>query len=196
LRRLADGSAASARAPALAPPPSSGPRGALAVAPAPGEVAPAPAAAPAARLRNFEEVVALARSKRDVVLTRALEHDMRIARFEPGRIEFTPTPTASPTLANALAKKLGEWTGERWMISVAPGATAPTLRETSEAREDQKREGAATHPVVRKVLEQFPGAKIVAIRAPEVAPPEAPPPTEPPDEEVGYADPLDFDDDI
>ncbi len=95
--------------------------------------APAVAAAPSAapRLLKFEDVVALARAKRDVALTRALEHDMRIARFEPGRIEFTPTPTASPTLAPTLAKKLGEWTGERWMIAIAQGATAPTLRETA-----------------------------------------------------------------
>jgi DNA polymerase-3 subunit gamma/tau len=192
LRKLAEGGAVPVR-PALAPAaPPAGPR-AMALAPAPAPVA-APPAAP--RLTRFEDVVAFARAKRDVALTRALEHDMRVARFEPGRIEFTPTATASPTLAPMLAKKLGEWTGERWMISIAQGVTAPTLRETANAREEQKREGAATHPVVRKVLEQFPGAKIVAIRAPEVAPPEAPPPTEAPDEDIGYAEPPEFDDEL
>jgi DNA polymerase-3 subunit gamma/tau len=95
-----------------------------------------------------------------------------------------------------LAKKLGEWTGERWMIAIAQGAIAPTLRETAAAREGEKREGAAANPVVRKVLEQFPGAQIVAVRAPEVLAPEAPPPTAPPDEDVGYAEPPDYDNDF
>jgi DNA polymerase-3 subunit gamma/tau len=188
LRKLSESGGVPA-APRLAPPaPSGGPRAALAVA--------APVAAPSAapRLTKFEDVVAMARAKRDVALLRALEHDMRIARFEPGRIEFTPTASASPTLAPMLAKKLQDWTGERWMIAIArDAAAAPTLRETAEAREEQKREGAAAHPVVRKVMEQFPGARIVAVRAPEVLAPEAPPPT---DDDVGYSEPPAEDDDL
>jgi DNA polymerase-3 subunit gamma/tau len=191
LRKLSEGGAVAA--PRLAPSsPSGGPRaGAAAVAPAPAPVA-APSAAP--RLAKFEDVVALARAKRDVALLRALEHDMRIARFETGRIEFTPIASAQPTLAATLAKKLQDWTGERWMIVIArDAAAAPTLRETAEAREVEKREGAAAHPVVRKVMEQFPGARIVAVRAPEVHAPEAPPPT---DEDVGYGEPPGDDDDL
>ena len=185
LRKLAEGGAIPAPRAAPPPSPSASPRASLALAPAT-----APVTAP--RLARFEDVVALARDKRDISLLRALEHEMRIVRFEPGRIEFTPTETASPILANMLGKKLGEWTGERWMISVAQGATAQTLGEKRQAKEDEKREGAAAHPVVRKVMELFPGAKIVAVRAPEVQQPEAPPPT---DEDVGYSEPLDFDED-
>jgi hypothetical protein len=36
----------------------------------------------------------------------------------------------------------------------------------------------------------------VAVRAPEVLAPEAPPPTAPPDEDVGYAEPPDYDNDF
>ena len=184
LRKLSQGGALPA--PRVAPPsPSAAPRASLALAPAA-----APVAAP--RLARFEDVVALAREKRDIALLRALEHDVRIVRFEPGHIEFTPTATAHPTLAHTLGKKLGDWTGERWMISIAQGSAAPTLGETRQAKADEKRDGAAAHPVVRKVLELFPGAKIVAVRAPEVQAPEAPPPT---DEDIGYSEPLDFDED-
>ncbi len=184
LRKLSQGGALPA--PRVAPPsPSASPRASLALAPAA-----APVAAP--RLARFEDVVALAREKRDIALLRALEHDVRIVRFEPGHIEFTPTATAHPTLAHTLGKKLGDWTGERWMISIAQGSAAPTLGETRQAKADEKRDGAAAHPVVRKVLELFPGAKIVAVRAPEVQAPEAPPPT---DEDIGYSEPLDFDED-
>ena len=112
----------------------------------------------------------------------------------PEQTAATPTASASPTLAPMLAKKLADWTGERWMIAIArDAATAPTLRETVKAKEDEKRDGAAAHPVVRKVLEQFPGARIVAVRAPEIQAPEAPPPS---DEDVGYAEPPGEDDDI
>ncbi len=184
LRKLSEGGAPPARLAPVAPGSGgSAPRAALAPAPAPVQ---------SLRLVRFEDVVALARTKRDVALLRALEHEMRIVRFEPGRIEFTPTPGAAPTLAAMLGKKLTDWTGERWMIAIAQGATTPTLRETAQAKEEVKRDGAAAHPVVRKVLDLFPGAQIVAVRAPEVAVPEAPPPT---DEDVGYVDPHEFDED-
>ena len=187
LRKLSEGSALPAPRPGPVAPAFGGgsPRASVALAPAP-----TPVQGP--RLARFEDVVALARTKRDVALLRALEHDMRIVRFEPGRIEFTPTPGAAPTLAATLGKKLTDWTGERWMIAIAQGATTPTLRETAQAKEEVKRDGAAAHPVVRKVLDLFPGAQIVAVRAPEVAVPEAPPPT---DEDVGYIDRSDFDED-
>ena len=48
----------------------------------------------------------------------------------------------------------------------------------AEAREAERLSGVAAHPVVRKVLERFPGAKIVDVRAPE-APAAAPPPAPP-----------------
>jgi len=183
LRKLSEsGSVAALRAP---PSPAPGPRASAAPALAPVAAGP--------RLDTFEALVAYTRARRDVALLRALEHDMRIVAYEIGRIEFTPTPTADPALAPTLAKKLQDWTGERWMIAVAQGAAAPTLREVAQAKETQKKQGAAQHPVVAKVLELFPGAKIVAIKDPEIAPPEAPPPA---DEDVGYTDAGDFDDDL
>jgi len=79
-------------------------------------------------------------------------------------------------------------------VALAPGSTAPTLREAESAREAERTTGAAAHPVVRKVLERFKGARIVEVRAPEAAAP-APSPLEP-DEDVGYADSESVDDDL
>ena len=110
---------------------------------------------------------------------------MRLARFEPGSIAFTPIEGAAPALAQTLARRLQEWTGERWMVALVPGSTAPTMRETAEARDAERVSGAASHPLVRKVLERFKGARIVDVRLPEAAPP---PPARQADDDVGYAD--------
>jgi DNA polymerase-3 subunit gamma/tau len=196
LRRLAEAGEASPRlapvgaaapAPPRAPPPSS--EGSALRA----HVAPKPAAAPAAapspagpRLARFDDVVALARAKRDIRLSQALEADVRLARFEPGRIEFSLVDGASPEIVQALSRRLGEWTGERWMVTLAAGATAPTLREQATARRNERLGGAGEHPVVRKILERFPGAKIVDVRGPDAPPAASPPPAG--DDEVAYSD--------
>jgi DNA polymerase-3 subunit gamma/tau len=58
-------------------------------------------------------------------------------------------------------------------LSSEPGA--PTLREQAQERERERKQGAATHPLVQAVLEKFPGSKIVDVRERAAAPDEAAP---------------------
>jgi DNA polymerase III subunit gamma/tau len=188
LRRLGEPADGPRPAPPL-PPGGGAPRASLSLAaahPAPAEpVRPAaPAPAPAVRLASFEDVVALARLKRDIQLVQALEREVRLARFEKGSIAITPIEGAQPGLAQTLARRLQEWTGERWMVALVAGSTAPTMREAAEARDAERASGAAAHPLVRKVLERFKGARIVDVRGPEAPPVPAPQA----DDDIGYAD--------
>jgi DNA polymerase III subunit gamma/tau len=186
LRRLSQASDGPRHAPPL--PPGGSPRASMRLAVA--EPAPAEPAAPPSppdtgpRLACFEDAVQLARAKRDIQLVESLEREVRLARFEPGSIAFTPVEGAASGLAQTLARRLQEWTGERWMVALVAGSTAPTLREAAEARDAERASGAASHPLVRKVLDRFKGARIVDVRRPE-----APlPPARQADDEVGYAD--------
>jgi DNA polymerase III subunit gamma/tau len=188
LRRLGEPADGPRPAPPL-PPGGGAPRASLSLAaahPAPAEpVRPAaPAPAPAVRLASFEDVVALARAKRDIQLVQSLEREVRLARFDMGSIAITPVEGAQPGLAQTLARRLQEWTGERWMVALVSGSTAPTMREAAEARDAERTNGAAAHPLVRKVLERFKGARIVEVRGPEAQPLSAPQA----DDDIGYAD--------
>ena len=64
---------------------------------------------------------------------------------------------------------LGTWTGARWVVSVSREAGAPSLREQADQRTRHLRSEAAEHPMVRAVLEAFPGATIETVR--ELPPP-------------------------
>ena len=151
-------------------------------------LSPAPAVAP--RLAHFDDVIALARSKRDIQLVQSLERDVRLARFEQGSIAFTLVEGAESGLAQTLSRRLQEWTGERWMVALVGGSSAPTLRETAQAREAERTSNAASHPLVQKVLDRFKGARIVDVRRPDApSPPDAPRPAAGEvDDEVGYTD--------
>ena len=165
-----------------------GPRASMRLAatqPAPvasAPLSPAPAVAP--RLAHFDDVIALARSKRDIQLVQSLERDVRLARFEQGSIAFTLVEGAESGLAQTLSRRLQEWTGERWMVALVGGSSAPTLRETAQAREAERTSNAASHPLVQMVLDRFKGARIVDVRRPD-APSSVAGEV---DDEVGYAD--------
>ncbi|ESR27001.1 DNA polymerase IIIprotein gamma and tau [Lutibaculum baratangense AMV1] len=139
------------------------------------EPEPRPAAEPAPEPmpgpETFEEVVALAQEKRDISLKVALECHVHIVKFEPGRIEMNLGPNGSHALPHELGRKLAEWTGRRWVVTLTREKGGPTLREKAEAEKRSFRDEMARHPSVSAVLERFPGARIVDIRVSEEEPP-------------------------
>ncbi len=122
-------------------------------------------AEPTLHIATFADLVALAGEKRDLKVKHALEHAVRVVRFEEGRLEFALTEHAGPGLAGELSRRLEEWTGRRWMIVVAREATAPTVAEERQAERDRILDDARSHPLVTAVLARFPGAEIVDVRA-------------------------------
>jgi DNA polymerase-3 subunit gamma/tau len=114
--------------------------------------------------QSFAEVVALFDKRRAALIRAHLWSHLHLVQFEPGRIEFRPAPGAPRDLANRLSQLLGEWTGTRWVVSVSGAEGEPTLREQQEQRERALRSEVAAHPLVRAVLETFPGATISAVR--------------------------------
>ncbi len=130
-------------------------------------LAPQEASAPAPTLsqpQSFTEVVELFEKHHEAMLRAHLVAHVHLVNFEPGRIEFRPGIGAPRDLSNRLGQLLSQWTGTRWIVSVSGEEGQPTLAEQAEAREASLRNEAAQHPLVRKVLETFPGARIEAVR--------------------------------
>ncbi len=156
VRRLtADGGAAPRLPPG--PPPGGGAR-AMAGG---GMVAPAPAAAVDAALRplGFRDVVALC-SGRDPTLHSHLRHSVHLVRFAPGVLELRPEPAAPRDLAPRLAALLLAETGTRWTIALSTAPGEPTIGEQGQAADVARRHAASDHPLVRAILDAFPGATI------------------------------------
>jgi DNA polymerase-3 subunit gamma/tau len=157
--------------------PRGGPRAALSVQPA-GQpaaqpVEPAPAE-PVLAIGTFPELVALAAERRDLQMKTALERDVRLVRCEDGRLEIALERNASKTLVNDLSRKLVQWTGRRWMVVVSGESGEATLKSQADARQAALETGARGDPLVKAVLERWPGAQITAVRGGKDALPEVP----------------------
>ena len=187
VRSLRDGEGAQAAAQPAPRAPSGAPRAQVsAVASeqaAPMREAPQTAptmSAPVYDLRSLEDIVALAKNKAARILATQLETNVHLVSLERGRIQFRPNAQAPKTLATDLANAMRDWTGERWIVTLASEGGAPTIVEQRLAAERAKKDAVSQEPFVRAVLDAFPGAEIVAVRdreEPEVVP-------LPPDEEL------------
>ncbi len=159
-------SAAPAAAPSV-PPPATGatvavPAGSIAPAMQP-RAEPAPVVEPTSVIASFEEVLALAAERREAVLLSHLEKDLHLVSFEPGRIEFNPSAEAPADLANRLSGFLNEATETRWIVSVSAEPGQPTSLEQRAVAERTLKSEMADQPLVKAVMETFPGATITNI---------------------------------
>ncbi len=139
--------------------------------------------------QSFRDVASLFDRKREALLYALLTNDAHLVRFEPGRIELRPAPSAPRDFTNRVGSLLTEWTGQRWIVSVSQDRGEPTLAEQTAQRKSDDLAEAATHPFVRAALLTFPGAKIVGVKnAAAVAPIDAPNVAEGFDGEVPLSD--------
>ena len=121
-------------------------------------------------LTSLHDVAALAESHDEALLAARIRTFVRPVRLQPNLLEIALADGAPDTLAGDIARNLSQWTGQRWMVSLAEGKGGQTIaEERSAARDAQKDEIAAT-PTVQAVMNVFPGAKIEDIRPIETDP--------------------------
>ena len=119
-------------------------------------------------LNSLQDVAALAESHDEALLAARIRTFVRPVRLQPNLLEIALADGAPDTLAGDIARNLSQWTGQRWMVSLAEGKGGQTIAEArTAARNAQKDEIAAT-PTVRAVMDVFPGAKIEDIRPIEI----------------------------
>jgi DNA polymerase III subunit gamma/tau len=126
---------------------------------------PRPAAVPAGPvLSSFRDVAALVKDQREAMLHAHLLHSTHLVRFAPPVIELRTEPDAPRDLAPKLAALLSNATGERWTIALSTTPGEPTLAAQGNAADAVRREEAADHPLIRAIMDAFPGARIDSVR--------------------------------
>ncbi len=119
-------------------------------------------------LESFEALLELVSEKRDLGLKHALEHGVHLVHFEAaqankgGRLEIRLAGEQS-NIAQDLTRKLREWTGQNWMVSLSAAAGAQTIASRRQTAADIRQEAAMADPLVKAALDVFPDARIEAI---------------------------------
>ena len=118
---------------------------------------------------SFKDIADYAGKMRDLKLKHALERYVRPVSVSPGKVEIALEKEAPGSLAGELSRKLEAWTGERWMVMVAPaGGEAPIAQKAREEKDNAFRRARA-HPVTEAVFARFPGAEITGVHDPASA---------------------------
>jgi len=135
-------------------------------APAPTQaLAPESGAAEAAlsQPRSLQDISDLAEAHDDPLLAAHIRSHVRLVSLQPGLLDICLTEGAPDSLPGDMARRLSDWTGTRWMVSLSDGPGGKTI--TEERRETQQREieSIAKTPLVKAITETFPGATIESV---------------------------------
>jgi len=114
--------------------------------------------------KSLEDVARLAGDCRQAILRANIINNVHLVRFEPGSIEINLGEHAPKELPYELAKFLTDNTARRWIVTVSNQAGEPPLQHQWDAAKADVKAAVATDPLVRAVLDAFPGSKITDVR--------------------------------
>ena len=112
---------------------------------------------------DLASIAARAEERREGRLQAFLMHNARPVRFEPGIIELAREAHTDDLMVQRLRKFLLHETGVTWTVGISGDAGEQTLAEKQAAKTRDAIAEASTHPLVRAVLETFPGADITSV---------------------------------
>ena len=118
-------------------------------------------------LNTFDELIFLVEDKRDLALKTMVKRHVRLVSFIDGRMEMNLVENAPRDFLATLGKRLEEWTGKRWMLSISSEQGQPTLAEQEASENEARMDDAKADPAVEAIMSQFPGARIIDIRVRE-----------------------------
>ena len=107
---------------------------------------------------SWHEIAALAEDRREPILSAWLRTEVRPIRVATGAVEINCGRSPDGKMLALLQERLEQWTGERWMIALSEEGGEPTLDEQDRAKQEAADQAAMDHPLVRQVLDAFPGA--------------------------------------
>ncbi|MEL0131860.1 MAG: DNA polymerase III subunit gamma/tau, partial [Rhodobiaceae bacterium] len=139
--------AASGEATALQPSPLPTPAPIPTPAPAPMPVAEPDDATPP-QPQSLLDISELAESHDDPLLAAHIRSHVRLVRLQPGLLDICLTDGAPDSLPGDMARRLSDWTGARWMVSLSDGPGGMTITEERRAAHQREIEAIAKAPLV------------------------------------------------
>ena len=111
-------------------------------------------------INSFEKLAQITNDKKEIELKFDLERNVRVVKFETGKIDISFNEKLSKNFVRSLTEKLKLWTGERWIISLSKETGKNTIFENKETYKKKLLQDALESEVYKKIKENFPDAEL------------------------------------
>ena len=111
-------------------------------------------------INTFDELIDLCLKKREIKLKHEIESNVNLVSFVEGRIEIAFNENLDKDFIKDLTKKLYEWTGSRWIISLSKKKGLISKKQEIKENEEKVFDNIKKGKMYKKVLEILPDAKL------------------------------------
>ena len=118
---------------------------------------------PLKRCQILIDLISLCLKHKEMQLKYDLEKNVSLVKFSNGQMEFSFNENIDKNFIKNLSKKLFDWTGKRWIITLSKEKGQPTHQEIKLEKKQTQLEEAIKTNVYKKMLEAFSDAKLITV---------------------------------
>ena len=118
-------------------------------------------------IKNFEELIMLCNTKKELKLKYELETNVSLVSFVENRIEISFNENLDKNFVKELSLKLHEWTGKRWIITFSKEIGQLSKKHKKNLEKSNLIKVAKEEDAYKKILETFPDAELIDVKVEE-----------------------------
>ena len=118
----------------------------------------------AKKVLSFEDLITLTSAKKEIQLKYDLENNVNLIKFSEGKIDISFNEKLDKNFVRNLSKKLLEWTGNRWVITLAKQEGQKTFSELKELKKKELFDQEKKSEIYKKFKNIFSDAELLEVK--------------------------------
>ena len=115
-------------------------------------------------IQSFQDLLDLTDKHKEIELKFDLERNVRLVKFEQGKIDISFNENLSKDFIKNISNKLNEWTGKRWIISLSKDEGETTVYEKKNHQKIELLEQMKQSEIYKKIMATFPDIELIDVK--------------------------------
>jgi len=115
------------------------------------------------KIGSFEDLIKLAEKNKEIELKYDLERNVKLAKFEDGKIDINFNENLNRNFIKKLSQSLYEWTGKRWIISLSKSENLRTFHQEKIEKKKEFLNKEKESETFKEMLKNFPDADLIDV---------------------------------
>ena len=116
------------------------------------------------KVLSFEDLISLSSIKKEIQLKYDLENNVNLIKFSEGKIDISFNEKLDRNFVRNLSQKLLEWTGNRWVITLAKQEGQKTFSKLQEIKKKELLDQEKKSEIYKKFKNIFPDAELLEVK--------------------------------
>ena len=116
------------------------------------------------KILSFDDLISISSKKREIHLKYDLENNVNLIKFSDGKIDISFNENLDKNFVRSLSEKLLEWTGSRWVITLAKEPGQKSFAQSRKEKEMELINSEKESKVYKKIKNIFSDIELLEVK--------------------------------